>query len=402
MITATLVYDWRKKANKDKKGSVDIRVTLNRKSYYISTGVKVYPKKWYDGFVINTVDSDELNERIHALLAVANKTINESIRNGVAVSIDEIKKNVKAATGADGGSRRDMIDWIAEQVDSLTLAPGTIKHYNTLVTRMNEYGGLMRWSDLTTENIYKFDAWLHKLPGVPGKSDHISDGGVWTYHKTLKALLNRAERFGKIDRNPYVRLNGQFKRGDNENTEFLTEHEVDAIVDMKLRKGSELYNARDLFVFQMFTGLSYGDTQVFDMSDYKKVDGRWINVGRRIKTGVSYVSELLPPVVDVLERHGWMVPHVSNQVYNRALKTLGEKAGIATPLHSHLARHTFATRMLAMGAKIENVSRMLGHTNIRQTQRYAKVLAESVYDDFEMVRKKMSEKKSKKKKGAPK
>jgi site-specific recombinase XerD len=63
-------------------------------------------------------------------------------------------------------------------------------------------------------------------------------------------------------------------------------------------------------------------------------------------------------------------------------------ANIPTKMHTHLARHTFATWMLRNGAKIENVSRMLGHTNIRQTQRYAKVLAESVHEDFDKVSKK--------------
>jgi site-specific recombinase XerD len=49
--------------------------------------------------------------------------------------------------------------------------------------------------------------------------------------------------------------------------------------------------------------------------------------------------------------------------------------------------------MLSQGAKIENVSRMMGHTNITQTQRYAKVLAKDVYDDFEMVGEKLKNKK---------
>ena len=65
--------------------------------------------------------------------------------------------------------------------------------------------------------------------------------------------------------------------------------------------------------------------------------------------------------------------------------------GIETRLHSHLARHTFATRMLRMGVKIENLSKMLGHTNITQTQKYAKVMAQSVHDDFDMVAKKLEE-----------
>ena len=86
------------------------------------------------------------------------------------------------------------------------------------------------------------------------------------------------------------------------------------------------------------------------------------------------------------------MPKIDNADYNHNLKALGVMAGITIPLHSHLARHTFATYMLRNGAKIENVSRMLGHTNITQTQRYAKVLAQSVHDDFDKIAEKIKDK----------
>ena len=92
----------------------------------------------------------------------------------------------------------------------------------------------------------------------------------------------------------------------------------------------------------------------------------------------------------VLEKYGFEIPKMNNANYNRQLKALQQMAGIKTRLHSHLARHTFATYMLRNGVKIENVSRMLGHTNITQTQRYAKVLAQSVHDDFDMIAAKMA------------
>ena len=66
-------------------------------------------------------------------------------------------------------------------------------------------------------------------------------------------------------------------------------------------------------------------------------------------------------------------------------KDLGLMAGITTRMHSNLARHTFATYMLTNDVKFQNVTRMLGHKNIKQTMRYAKVLAQDVRDDFEMV-----------------
>lgn len=71
----------------------------------------------------------------------------------------------------------------------------------------------------------------------------------------------------------------------------------------------------------------------------------------------------------------------------QVLREYGEIESVAQSSHTFLiiARHTFATWMLRHGAKIENVSKMLGHTNITQTQRYAKVLARSVQDEFDRI-----------------
>ena len=97
---------------------------------------------------------------------------------------------------------------------------------------------------------------------------------------------------------------------------------------------------------------------------------------------------LLPPVVDVLKRNGWRVPKMNNQRYNQMLKAIGMCIGIEK-LHSHMGRHTFATWMLSNGSKIENVSKMLGHTDIKITQRYAEVLAKDVYNDYDKAAEKL-------------
>jgi site-specific recombinase XerD len=103
---------------------------------------------------------------------------------------------------------------------------------------------------------------------------------------------------------------------------------------------------------------------------------------------VAYVNQLLQPVIDVLKRNSWHVPYLNNQKYNVVLKKIGALTGIEK-LHSHVARHTFATWMLSQGVKIENVGKMLGQKNIRVTQRYAKVLPQDVYADFDRVDKKI-------------
>ena len=387
MITTKIIFDRKHQAKKDDTGNIEVRVISERKAYYISTGVRVRNKEWKAGMIINRPDSQVLNERIAIICQIVETEVNRCIDAKIPISTDVIKEKIWTVKELVS-NEPTFLDWVEHQTDLMNLAEGTVKHYRSLLTRLTEFNRIRRWQDVTTENISEFDAWLHKRKLSNGEA--ITDAAVYKYHKCLKAMLNRAVTFDKIDRNPYDRL--KFKRGETENIECLTEEEMNAIVKLKVPKGTQIEVARDLFIFQMYTGLSYSDTQAFDFSKYKKVKGKWINTGERIKTGVAYVSSLLPPAVAVLEKYGWTVPKIDNADYNHLLKVVGTMANISTKMHTHLARHTFATWMLRNGAKIENVSRMLGHTNIRQTQRYAKVLAESVHEDFDMVAEKMQEK----------
>lgn len=262
---------------------------------------------------------------------------------------------------------------------------------------MREWGGMRTWSDVTVERITMFDQWLHTLTKPQtnaqkargAKPELISDAAVFNYHKCLKSILHRADNFGKIPRNPYDRLQGQFKKGGSESVEYLTEDEMKRICELNIADGTQLCVARDLFVFQMYTGLAYSDAMAFDIRDYKQEGGKWLCRGERIKTGVPFVNQLLPPAVDVLRKYGMKLPYLDNADYNHLLKSVGSMAAIETRMHTHLARHTFATFMLRNGVKIENLARMLGHTNITQTQRYAKVLALSVREEFDMIEAKM-------------
>lgn len=61
---------------------------------------------------------------------------------------------------------------------------------------------------------------------------------------------------------------------------------------------------------------------------------------------------------------------------------------LAFLLLMHAARHTFATTVtLANQVSIENVSKMLGHSSIRMTQHYARVLDASIEHEMLNVEK---------------
>jgi site-specific recombinase XerD len=384
MITTKLIFDRRKMASRTHEGYVEVRITIDRKTMYISTGVRVYKNEWAAGCIVNRPDANVLNDRLAIIFEKVHEGINESVKQGVKLDVESVKRMVWQQTEIikDGPT---LLDWISDQIPLLDIGQGTRKRYHTLMNRLAEYGKLTRWEDVTVENITLFDSWLHQL-----NDGAISDSAVYNYHKCLKALLHRADQFGKIDRNPYERM--KLKRGEKENIEYLTEDEMKAFERLLVPDCSLMAFSHDLFVFQMYTGLAFSDMQAFDIRQYRKEGDTYRHTGERIKTGVAYVSQLLPPAVRIIEKYGGRLPKIDNADYNHNLKALGVMAGITIPLHSHLARHTFATYMLRNGAKIENVSRMLGHTNITQTQRYAKVLAQSVHDDFDKIAEKIKDK----------
>ena len=386
MITTKIIYDRKKKAKTEGTGTIEVRVTVARRAIYISTGVRVREREWAAGMVVNRPDAPVLNERLAIIYEIVEREANRCIKAGEGINADALKAKVWPVKEAASVEPK-FLEWVEKQVEQLTVAYGTRKQYRTLVTRLKEFGEIQRWQDVTAENICTFDAWLHKRQKKDGST--LIDSAVFKYHRSLKALLNRAVTFSKIERNPYELLRGKFKRGDRENVEYLTENEMQAIESLEIPDDDLLRQSRDLFVFQMYTGLSYSDAEAFDITQYRKDGDTYTRIGERIKTGVAYVSQLLPPAIRVLEKYDMKTPQIENHVYNRALKAIGISAKIQIPLHSHLARHTFATWMLRNGAKIENVSRMLGHTNIRQTQRYAKVMAESVHEEFAKVAEKL-------------
>lgn len=402
MIKIALAYDHHKRTPQGEEGPIEVRVTINRKPYYINTGVRVRKERLVGNTIRDdrfSTDADLLNERLTTIVRLVEKEVNLCLDERRPIDVVAIRRKVWDVSAEDS-DEPTLIKWIKNMASTANISSTTKKRYQTLINKLVDYGQLTRWEHLSPENIYGFDVWLRQqyVPLTQNQIDagvepeHISSDTVYNYHKCLKAMLNRALKFGKISVNPYDRMKGEFKRTRRDVVDYLTEEQMFKVMELTPVPGSQVAMARDLFVFQMFTGLAYSDTQHFDISKYREVDGEWRFIGERIKTGVPYVSTLLPPVVEVLERNGWKVPKMTNQRYNQLLKAIGMVIGIER-LHSHMGRHSFATWMLSNDAKIENVSRMLGHTNIVQTQRYAKVLAKDVYDDFEMVAKKLRTKK---------
>ena len=356
-----VVFD-RKHIAPKKEGAFEIRVTYGGKSYYISTGVKA-----------KRASSISLQEsrRIASMQTNVTIRISDCLLAGRPIDMNDLR-----GVAFTGDTSTDFLDFFNERLDGRVMKEGTRKHYATTLSSLQEWGKMRSFASVTAENISAFDSWLH--------SKGLGDAGVYNYHKTLRAILSDAVLFDRISVNPYSRL--KFSRGERQTIDYLTEEEFTKLRNVQL-SSSMLEHARDLFVFQTYTALSYSDLCKFDIKSYRHEKGRYYKVdSKREKTGMKFVTVLLPPAVEIGEKYKWKLPIMCNGDYNRALKLVAAAAGISHSLHSHMARSTFATLAISHGARVQNVAKMLGHASVSMTlKRYGEILEHDVIEDFERL-----------------
>ena len=144
----------------------------------------------------------------------------------------------------------------------------------------------------------------------------------------------------------------------------------------------------DLFIFSAYCGMAYCDVMAFDFyRDTDRVGEHYYIDGLRMKTGNNFYTPILEPAMEVLKKYNFKLPKITNQKMNDYLHIIEERMHLNKPLTYHVARHSFATLMLAHDVPIENVARMLGHHDVRTTQVYAKILKSSIERHTEAIAK---------------
>ena len=125
-------------------------------------------------------------------------------------------------------------------------------------------------------------------------------------------------------------------------------------------------------------------------------DRQWL-ITKRYKTSVDENVMLLDIPLTIIRKYydinrkgGEVFPMMSNQRINSYLKEIADLCGIKKNLTFHMARHTFATMSISKGVPMKSVSKMLGHTNIRITQIYARITNKKVERDMEELAGKLS------------
>ena len=205
--------------------------------------------------------------------------------------------------------------------------------------------------------------------------DYVTTNG---YCQRVKTIVQFGIDNGKIKINPF---SGIHLRKGEKSVQFLSEEEVEKIRTTDFHNES-LNRVRDLFVFQAASGLSYTDMAKLVPTDFQVTeDGQYYIHDKRNKTGVFYTAVILEQGVEILKKYHFKLPIIGNHKLNVYLKAIRDLCGIDKPIFSHVARHTYATRCLNRGIRLEVVAKLLGHSTTRITQHYAKLLKDNILNE---------------------
>lgn len=372
-----VVFDRKHVATKDHKGLVQVEICHKGRRKWLSANVKLYKDQWDDRkHVVKSTQAIELNDYINTQVS----SLEKWLRQNPPFSWEKLEVHL-----AEGEKADNFIEIIEDDIESRNdIKPVTKRTHRKLVTILKEYGKIKFLSDLTSAKIFDFDNWMHgrkvrKLDKngpeifVPMKQQTISD-----YHKLLKVYINRAVKRDLVDKNPYA--NWSFPRGESEEGRYLTEEELGIVLSSEMRSGS-VARARDIFIFQSYTGLSYEDLKEFDFNKSFDVDGLKVYKSKREKTGETFIFVVLPKAMTVLEKYGYALPVTSLEAYNRNLKKMAKDAGLDKPISSHWARRTAAVLFVNHKIPYEVAAKILGHADMRTTAKfYARLTDDTIID----------------------
>ena len=360
------------KKNKDGLAPIELSLVINRKRCYVQLPRKEDPAQFKRELM--SKNWSDLKDYLSAIRARLNEIETIFVRDGQALTAESLRAYFK--TGGYvlytvGDLFSDYMGILAKRVGR-DITPKTYRKYE--IARDKFYKILPPSepvSAITKAVILDYQASMNQY------LDYVTTNG---YCQRVKTIVQFGIDNGKIKVNPFMGI--RLRKGEK-SVQFLTEEEVGKIRTTDFHNES-LNRVRDLFVFQAASGLSYTDMAKLVPTDFQQApNGQYYIHDKRNKTGVFYTAVILEEGVEILQKYNFMLPILGNHKLNVYLKTIRDICGIDKPIFSHVARHTYATRCLNRGIRLEVVAKLLGHSTTRITQHYAKLLKGNILSEVQ-------------------
>ncbi len=373
------------------------RLIINRKKSEFATGFKIESNKWNNS--TNTVKKSGIIKQ--ELLDIENniyKIIRRFVDNHKTYSPKDIINVLK--NKGEVIVSTDLIEFyekeLKEMIDKDESAESTIRHYQGTLKIIIAYKKHNKLSELKLQSLsYSFikdiDYYMSAVYISP-YDKKIKRNTINKHHARIKAIINFALKERIIDHNPYEQYKFKY---DKSKREYLSEEELNNIQLLDLSNNSSLEKVRDIFIFSCNTGIRFQDAQdlTFDDIKHHKKNGDYFEfqitkTSEIISLPIIKQAQL---IIDKYESHqdrlvqGKILPQISNQKFNMYIKHIATLSGIDKKISHHIARHTFATIALNRGISIVTVQKLLGHTTVRTTEIYAKLLQETIFNEMEKM-----------------
>lgn len=377
-----------------------LRLIHNRQTKYFHLNASCHPDLW-------DIETNlprrkhphfrELSVLIDTRRLEAQKLILDLESDGGDYSLEELCKRLSADKRRNQTTVLQYFDEVIER-----LRKGGRLGYAAVFVSTRNYlrkfrgGKDFSFSDITTSFIVRFDEYL--------SGSGMKPNSVFVPMRTFKTLLNsaRKEDLVKEDFNPFKDFSFTKYRRDKPHKRAILREEIRKIEHLELTPGTQLYLARDYFIFIYYcAGINFIDLAYLKKENIR--DNRLIYIRRKTKELINVV--LLPPAQQILSYYqdqylnseGYLFP-ILNETHasaeskdyridkvlkqvNKALKTLAEQAGIEINLTTYVARHSFATNMKSSGVSTAIISQALGHESERTTQIYLDSFGNTIMDE---------------------
>lgn len=370
-----LVFDRRKRVEATGKGNVEFIIQLSRLAVKKIIVDSMTPEEWesYKNAPFLKKEMENYQKIVNAMQLLGEEMTVENFNKHIGVdtpvrNTSKKKSKESVAETKDERINESFLDFMHDAIVKEKSAATTKRQKFVALDALRRWGGIATFADISIKKLREYDAWLRE-------DGTRTDVAVNNYHKRTKMYVRQAYEKGIIDKDYYSMVH--FPRGKCKERNPLTEAELMKLRTVELPQREA--RVRDLFIFSAYTGLAFCDAQAFDFFTMTEQRGDMFYIdGSRMKTGTKFYTPILPPAMEVLKRYNFELPKISNQKGNDYLRIVKSIAGIRKPLTFHVARHSFATLSLSHDVPIEKVARMLGHTDIKTTQIYAKILKSTI------------------------
>jgi len=389
------------KNDKGQPRPVYMRITVDKERREISVGRDCERSRWNSAANRAKGTKEEvktLNAYLDTLVQKVAEIHHTMVKNRTKVTADALKLKF---LGHDVPQKM-LLNVFSEhnsQMKSLIgngFKPNTLKGYTTSISHISAY----LKQELAVDDIEVRDidhAFVAGYAFFLRSSLGCSEVSAAKYIKHFRKITKICIAHRWIENDPFA----FYKNREKARPQFFRTKDELGRIESKKFGTARLEQVRDIFVFCCYTGLSYADVRKLRHSDIAKgVDGKlWILTSRE-KTETSSNIPLLAIPLQIIDRYrdyppsaakDLLLPVLSNQKMNSYLKEIAVLCGINKEITFHLSRHTFATTVtLANNVPIETVSKMLGHTDIKTTQHYAKLLDTRIAHDMAQLDEKLN------------